>query len=99
MQASDLVFPGRPSTSSIGPIRNLRAELSRCPVKQFFSATGTSSPARNMANSWLAFFLSPRSRSFTNPNFSFITPNPCSTFERTVDFVRFFARSISSTRF
>src|SRR5207244_13289924 len=49
------------------------------------------------ANSWVAFFCSPRKRSFTNPNFSFITANTCSTFERTLDFVRFFARSTSST--
>src|SRR5207244_1480129 len=35
------------------------------------------------ANSWVAFFFSPRKRSFTNPNFSFITANTCSTFERT----------------
>src|SRR5437016_7782732 len=45
------------------------------------------------ANSWVPFFFSPRKRSFTNPNFSFITANTCSTFERTLDFVRFFARS------
>src|SRR5437016_14330355 len=49
------------------------------------------------ANSWVAFFFSPRKRSFTNPNFSFITANTCSTFERTVDLLRFFARSTSST--
>src|SRR5438094_8159369 len=51
----------------------------------------------NALNSWVAFFFSPRKRSFTNPNFSFITANTCSTFERTLDFVRFFARSTSST--
>ncbi len=39
-----------------------------------------------------------RKQLFTNPNFSFITPNTCSTFDRTVDFVRFLARSTSSTQ-
>src|SRR5206468_8062396 len=50
------------------------------------------------ANSWVAFFFSPRKRSFTNPNFSFITANTCSTFERTVDLLRFFARSTSDRK-
>src|ERR1019366_279216 len=49
-----------------------------------------------VANNRLAFFISPRERTFTNPNFSFIPPNTCSTLDRTVDFVRFFARSTSS---
>jgi len=44
-----------------------------------------------------AFFCSPHSAASQIRTISFITANTCSTFERTSDFVRFFARSTSST--
>ena len=40
----------------------------------------------------LHFLASPRLRTLTNPNFSFITANTCSTLDSTRDLVRFFAR-------
>ena len=44
-----------------------------------------------------AFFSSPRYRTFEKPNTRLMTPIVCSTLARTLDFVRFLARSTSST--
>jgi hypothetical protein len=41
------------------------------------------------------FFANPRYRTLAQPKIRLITKNACSTFARTLDFIRFFARSVS----
>lgn len=50
-----------------------------------------------VANKRLAFFMSPLYRTLANPKMRLITPIACSTLARTLDLVRFLARSTSLT--